>query len=192
MQINADWNAQPFVYYNETSIKSLNNLLGFDTKQNQIALQFGDLFEPIDKLSRHSTSGQIPSEIAKLCAMIVTVSKYLLKPYIFLGTFSSSKNLWRSIRYWYHFTLTSSPVWILVQNIWCEGFSWLNGSSSQSFNLTALCCWSFIPIFIYWWIASADWCEELFNSKNHVYSVAYSPLWITLWGLLFPHSDTPF
>ncbi|VUZ49412.1 unnamed protein product [Hymenolepis diminuta] len=86
MQINADWNAQPFVYYNETSLKSLNNLLGFDIKQNQIALQFGDLFEPIDKLSRHSTSGQIPSEIAKLCAMILTILS--VHPRIFGGAFA--------------------------------------------------------------------------------------------------------
>ncbi|KAM3185798.1 hypothetical protein ACTXT7_005658 [Hymenolepis weldensis] len=102
MQINADWNAQPFVYYNKTSLKSLNNLLGSDTNQNQIALQFGDLFEPIDKLSRHSTSGQIPSEIAKLCAMIVTILS--VHPRIFGGAFAidiTSLSLLHRSEFWY-------------------------------------------------------------------------------------------
>nr|CDS34672.2 hypothetical transcript [Hymenolepis microstoma] len=86
LQINSDWNAQPFVYCNEISLKSLNSLLGFDIKQGHIALQFGDLFESIDKLSRHSTSGRIPSEIAKLCAMIATI--FSVHPRIFSGAFA--------------------------------------------------------------------------------------------------------
>ncbi|VDO13449.1 unnamed protein product [Rodentolepis nana] len=86
LQINSDWNSQPFVYHNEVSLKSLDTLLGFDIKQGQIALQFGDLFEAIEKLSRHSTSGQIPSEIAKLCAMVTTI--FSVHPRIFCGAFA--------------------------------------------------------------------------------------------------------
>ncbi|KAH9282921.1 hypothetical protein ECG_03924 [Echinococcus granulosus] len=72
-QINADWNTQPFVCYNKKSLESLNNLLGFDSPQNDVALQFGDLFESLDRLSRHSTSAHLPLEIARLCSMIVTI-----------------------------------------------------------------------------------------------------------------------
>ncbi|KAM7536940.1 hypothetical protein Aperf_G00000063799 [Anoplocephala perfoliata] len=82
-QVCADWNSRPFVYYNEKSLKSLNNLLGFNTEQNEFALQFGDLFEPINRLCRHSISGQVPSEIAHLCSMIASL--FSVHPRTFSG-----------------------------------------------------------------------------------------------------------
>lgn len=72
-QINADWNTQPFVYCNKKSLQSLNSLFGFDSSQNDIALQFGDLFDSLDRLSRHSSSVKLSSEISKLCKMVCTV-----------------------------------------------------------------------------------------------------------------------
>ncbi|KAL5971207.1 hypothetical protein TSMEX_001066 [Taenia solium] len=72
-QINADWNTQTFVCYNERSLESLSSLLGFGSSQNNVALQFGDLLESLDRLSRHSTSPQLPLETARLCSMIATL-----------------------------------------------------------------------------------------------------------------------
>ncbi|VDM31257.1 unnamed protein product [Hydatigera taeniaeformis] len=72
-QIKADWKAQPLVCYNEKSVESLNNLFGSDYSQNDVALQFGDLLQSLDRLSRHSTSVKLPLETARLCSMIATI-----------------------------------------------------------------------------------------------------------------------
>lgn len=88
-QINADWNTQPFVCYNEKSLESIGNLFGFGSSTNDVALQFGDLFESLDRLSRHSTNPRLPLETARLCSMIATVSS---TPFLALVTFLISQN----------------------------------------------------------------------------------------------------